>query len=334
MSRITFICSFIFLIFFLGSCGTLQINEEHPNFRKPKSDVEPLIPTDYLIGQGDELEVLYYIDPGSSSSQYHVDTEDTLRIEFYYYPGLNKTVRVRPDGFITLARVGDVKALDMKPEALAAHITELYKPILKKPAVTVEVIEFNVKVENLKAAVRTTTRGQSRQVLVRPDGKISLPYINDIKAKDKTCTELSRAVEKKYRKFVKNISITVAMLEARSNRAYIMGEVNRPNFYELSGPRTLSQLIAEAGGFSSQANTHQIVLIRRGKKGKPTARLIDMDNIIGRGDMTSDPFIRQYDVIFVPRTKLSQAVLVMDSIRDLIPVNFGTSYSLGGKRVD
>lgn len=316
----------------LVSCGEPAIDKHHVNFMEVPA--EPMIPADYLIGQGDELEVLYYIDPGSSSSEYHIDTEDTLRIEFYYYPGLNKTVRVRPDGFITLSRVGDVKALDRTPKSLAAHITELYKAILKKPSSTVEVIQFNVKVENLKAAVRTTTRGQSRQVLVRPDGKISLPYIHDIKAKNKTCAELSRAVERKYRKFVKNISITVAMLKAHSNRAYIMGEVEHASFYQLSGPRTLTQLIAEAGGFSSQANTHQIVLIRRGKNGKPTARLIDMDNIIGRGDMSSDPLIRQYDVIFVPKTKLSQASLLMDSILNLIPVHFSASYSLGGKETE
>ncbi|MCI5133274.1 MAG: hypothetical protein D3904_17620, partial [Candidatus Electrothrix sp. EH2] len=150
----------------------------------------------------------------------------------------------------------------------------------------------------------------------------------------KAVAELSRAVEKKYRKFVKNISITVAMLKAHSNRVYIMGEVKRANYYQLAGPRTLTQLVAEAGGFSSQANTHQIVLIRRGKDGKPTARLIDMDDIIGRGDMTSDPLIRQYDIIFVPKTKLSQAALVMDSILNLIPVHFSASYSLGGKETE
>ena len=59
-----------------------------------------------------------------------------------------------------------------------------------------------------------------------------------------------------------------------------------------------------------------------------------MDKIIGRGDISSDPLIRQYDVIFVPRTKLSQTALVMDSIRNFIPVNFSTSYSLGGDRVE
>jgi polysaccharide export outer membrane protein len=314
--------------FLLISCGEPKIDTHNVNFMKIQA-AEPMIPADYLIGQGDELEVLYYIDPGSPSTEYQIDTEDTLRIEFYYYPGLNKTVRVRPDGFITLSRVGDVKALDRTPELLATHITELYKNILKKPAATVEVIDFNVKVENLKTAIRTTSRGQSRQVLVRPDGKISLPYVGDITAKDKTCVELSRIVEKKYRKFVKNISITVAMLKAHSNRVYIMGEVKQTSFYQLSGPRTLTQIIAEAGGFSPQANTHQIVLIRRGKNGKPTARLIDMNNIIGRGDMTSDPLIRQYDVIFVPKTKLSQAALVMDSILNFIPINFSASYLLG-----
>ena len=118
------------------------------------------------------------------------------------------------------------------------------------------------------------------------------------------------------------------MLKARSNRAYIMGEVSSPNFYELLGPITLTQFIAGAGGFTDTANTHQIMLIRRTEDGRPNARLVDMNNIIGRGDMTADPIVRQYDVIFVPKTRLSQAALVMESIWKLIPLRFSTSYNL------
>lgn len=290
-----------------------------------------MIPVDYLIGEGDMIEISYYIDPGTSVEEYLIDTEDTLRIEFYYYPGLSKTVRVRPDGFITLSRVGDFKAVGLSPEVLAEKIKKLYAPFLIRPVATVELIDFNVKIEKLKAAVRTTTRGQAKEVMVRPDGKISLPYLQDVIVRNLNCIELSRQLQKEYRKFVKNISITVSILKATSYRAYIMGEVKRSDFYQLSGPLTLSQLIARAGGFTDQANTHQIVLVRRGKGGKPDARLIDMNNIIGRGDMKSDPIVRQYDIVFVPKTKISQAALVMDSIMNMIPMRFSASYSLGGK---
>ncbi|MCI5222006.1 MAG: hypothetical protein D3924_04880 [Candidatus Electrothrix sp. AR4] len=325
--------SLLFPLFFVIACGDPAIDAQHVNFSKP--NIEPMIPSDYLVGIGDELEIMYYINPGSALSEYLIDTEDTLLIQFDYYPKLNKTTKVRPDGFITLQRVGDIKAAGEMPRVLAANITKSFEPFLTRPSATVEVTDFNVKVKNLKDAVTTTVRGESKQVVVRPDGKISLPYINDVRVKDLTCKEVSQVLEEEYRKFVRNLSLTTAMLTAHSNRAYIMGEVRWPKFYELPGPITLSQLVATAGGFSENANTHQIVLIRRAKDGHPDARLIDMNNIIGRGDMSSDPIIKQYDVIFVPRTKLAQAALTMNSmsfIWNLIPARF--SYSLGGRELE
>ncbi|MCI5138594.1 MAG: hypothetical protein D3922_09325, partial [Candidatus Electrothrix sp. AR1] len=98
-------------------CGNPKIDTQHINFRK--TSPEPMIPADYLIGDGDMIEISYYIDPGTSVEEYLIDTEDTIRIEFYYYPGLNKTVQVRPDGFVTLSRVGDLKAVGISPEVLA-----------------------------------------------------------------------------------------------------------------------------------------------------------------------------------------------------------------------
>ncbi len=326
---------FFFLSFFfiLSGCGDPEINIQRANSNVKKPDaVEPMIFSDYLIGVGDELEIMYYIDSGGESADYLIDTEDKLLVGFDYYPKLNKEVKVRPDGFITLPRAGDVKAAGLKPRDLAEKITKLFEPFFTRPGTTVEVVDFNVKVNNLKNAITTTTRGESKQVTVRPDGKISLPYIHDVIAKNLTCRELSQALTKEYRKFVRNVSIATAVLQAHSNRAYILGEVKNSNFYELTGSITLTQLIATAGGFSEHANTHQIVLIRRLKDGKPNARLVDMNDIIGNGNVKSDPIISQYDVIFVPRTKISQAALMMDSMSifwNLIPVRF--SYSLGGK---
>ncbi|MDU9050276.1 MAG: polysaccharide biosynthesis/export family protein [Candidatus Electrothrix sp. Rat3] len=325
---------FFFLVVALGGCGDPEINIQHADLKKSEA-VEPMISAEYLVGVGDELEIMYYIDSGSESADYLIDTEDELLVEFDYYPKLNKEVKVRPDGFITLPRVGDVKAAGLRPRDLAEKITTLFEPFFTRPGATVDVVDFNVKVNNLKNAITTTTRGESKQVTVRPDGKVSLPYVHDVLAKNLTCRELSQALTKEYRKFVRNVSIATAVLQAHSNRAYVLGEVRRSNFYELAGPLTLTQLIASAGGFSEYANTHQIVLIRRTKDGHPTARLFDMNSIMGKGDMNSDPIIHQYDVVFVPRTKISQAALVMDamsSLWNIIPARF--SYSLGGKDVE
>ena len=161
-----------------------------------------------------------------------------------------------------------------------------------------------------------------------------MPYVDDTQVSGFTAAEASQKLISKYRKYLKNLSVTVAVLAARSNRCYIMGEVNAVNYYELIGPTTVSQAVAMANGFTNEANTKNVVVISRDDNGKPAARILNMDDIIGRGDIGADFFVRQYDVIFVPRTKIAQGALVASRLWSFIPNQFSATYSLGGTAVD
>jgi len=317
-------------IFITMGCGDPKI--DLPKYQGIQEvDNQPIIPDEYHIAINDELEIFYYIDSDYKGKKYLIDTEDKLRIEFYYYPVLNKTVIVRPDGMITIPRIGDIKAAGVKPHDLAVKITSLYRPYLLKPVVTVELIDFNVKIRKLQKAITTTLRGQSRKVVVRPDGKISLVYIKDLYVNGLTIYEAAELIETQYRKQIKNLKISASLLKPHPDRAYIIGQVDRPNFYNLTIPITLSQLIATAGGFTKEANTQQVLVISRSRQGGPHAQIYDMDEIIGRGNVRADPIIRRYDVIFVPRTKLSQAVFVAQSLWNFIPFSFSTHYGLNSE---
>lgn len=327
----TLLLAVIFLLILPTGCGQPRITLKKT---APESRTTlPFIPASYLLGQGDELEIFYQIDPRVSPHDYVIETEDTLRVDFYYYPVLSKTVRVRPDGFVTLPRVGEIKAAGLRPQDLAVAIHDLYAPHLKNPVVTVDVIEFNAKIEELKKSIYNQERGQSRLAVIRPDGKISLPYVQDIMAAGVTAADLSHRLEQEYRKLITSLSITTVVLNAHSNRVYIMGQVERPNYYELAGAITLTQMVAMAGGFSEDANTHQIVHISWNRERKPQANVFDMDDILGQGNPQADPLISQYDVIYVPRTRLAEAALVGDQLWRLIPLSFtgNANYSLGGK---
>ncbi|CAK8716704.1 Polysaccharide export outer membrane protein [Candidatus Electrothrix gigas] len=286
---------------------------------------EQIIPASYLIGPSDELEISYYIDPGASVGHYLIDTEDILRIDFYYYPNLTKSVKVRPDGFITLPKTGDIKAVGKKPVELAEEITELFSQHLSRPTVTVELVEFNAKVKKLKEAVKTTKLGQAKYSIVRPDGMISLPYLEeDILASGKTLRALGKKLEKEYREHIRSISITVSLLKAASYQAYVLGEVKKVGYHDLSAPKTFLQLIAGAGGFTREANLRQIILIRRNQDGTPESMILNAEQII-EGKST-DPIIRQYDVVYVPSSFFSDATRVVDTIITLIPMRFSYSF--------
>lgn len=325
---------FLVLMLLLGGCGGGPAHVELP----PVVDAPPaksMVPATYRVGMGDELEILYHIDPGIAVPDYVIDSEDSLRIDFFYYPVMSKTVRVRPDGYITLPRVGDIQVRGKKPTDLAKEISLLYRPHLSRPVTTVEVIGFNTKVEELKRTIYNQERGMSRLAVVRPDGKISLPYIGDVTAAGLTSPDLQQAIEDRYRRMVNNLSVTVIVLRARSNRVYVMGQVNNPNFYGLPGPITLTQLIAMAGGFSREAKTDQVIIVRRKKNGQPEAHIVFTGEIINANSL-NDPMIQQHDVVYVPRSTLAKAALSAESLWRIIPLSFVVSgnYELGGRSAD
>ena len=102
----------------------------------------------------------------------------------------------------------------------------------------------------------------SHNVVVRPDGKISLPLINEIKVSGMTPLQIQGVIGEKLTTFVNQPKVTVTVMEIHSKRAFITGEVSRPGEYPLNTSVTVLQLIAEAGGFTPFAKTGNIVVLR------------------------------------------------------------------------
>jgi polysaccharide biosynthesis/export protein len=81
--------------------------------------------------------------PAPSAAPYTIQSGDTLDIKFFYNPELNEIVQVRPDGYISLQLVDEVKAAGMEPRELTKKLTDLYSRELRKPVVTVIVKSFD-----------------------------------------------------------------------------------------------------------------------------------------------------------------------------------------------
>ncbi len=102
----------------------------------------------------------------------------------------------------------------------------------------------------------------SQTVVVRTDGNISLPLINEVKVSGMTPLQIQDLVAEKLKSFLNNPQVTVTVIEIRSKRAFITGEVSRPGTYSLNAQTTVLQLIAQAGGFTPFAKTDSIVVLR------------------------------------------------------------------------
>lgn len=103
----------------------------------------------------------------------------------------------------------------------------------------------------------------SKTLPVRPDGKISLPLVDDLQASGVTPSQLKEMIAKGLRQFIDNPIVTVIVSEVNNYKVSVLGEVKRPGVYLLKGRTTLLEAISMAEGFTEFATTNNILLMKR-----------------------------------------------------------------------
>jgi polysaccharide export outer membrane protein len=102
----------------------------------------------------------------------------------------------------------------------------------------------------------------SLTIPVRPDGKVTLPLINDVQAVGLTPSQLSLSITEKLRKFIAEPQVTVIVSAINSRRIHIVGEVGRAGTFPMLPDMTVLQALAGAGGFTQFANSKKIYVLR------------------------------------------------------------------------
>ncbi len=139
----------------------------------------------------------------------------------------------------------------------------------------------------------------TRTVPVRPDGKISLPLINDVQASGLTPSQLALSITERLRKFIAEPQVTVIVTQINSRRVYIMGEVSRPGAYPLLPNMTVLQALSSAGGFSQFANLKGIYVLRA-ENGKQTKFPFNYKDVIKGQRAEQNIILKPGDTIVVP----------------------------------
>ncbi|CCH50112.1 polysaccharide biosynthesis/export family protein [Pseudodesulfovibrio piezophilus] len=107
-------------------------------------------------------------------------------------------------------------------------------------------------------------------VIIRPDGMVSFPLVGDMKAAGKTVEALRKEFEKRIKEYVSDAPVTIMLQQLGSPQVYVVGKVNRPGVYLMSGQITVLQALALAGGMTPYAESDDILVVRIGKEGKQT----------------------------------------------------------------
>jgi polysaccharide export outer membrane protein len=102
----------------------------------------------------------------------------------------------------------------------------------------------------------------SRVVPVRPDGRISLPLINDVQASGMSPQQLAKTISEKLHKYLNDPQVTVIVTQINSQRVYVVGEVLKAGAFPLTPGMTVLQALSSAGGFTTFADVKKIHVMR------------------------------------------------------------------------
>ena len=137
-------------------------------------------------------------------------------------------------------------------------------------------------------------------VQVRPDGKITLPLINDVQAAGLTPEQLRVRLTEAAGKLIEEPNVTVVVKSVNSRKVFLMGEVNKPGPYALSAPMNVLQLIASAGGLLEYADEENILIIRN-ENGKPVSYKFNYKDAARGKNLKQNIELKPGDTVVVPQ---------------------------------
>ena len=137
------------------------------------------------------------------------------------------------------------------------------------------------------------------EILVRLDGMITFPLINDIQAKGRTPMQVKQDIEEKLKDYVENPVVTVTVRTSGSKRFYILGEIVNTGEYPLVKGLTVLQAFALAGGFTEWASKKEIILMRN-EEGQEKIYRVNYKDLIKGKDFSQNIKIQPDDTIIVP----------------------------------
>ncbi len=156
-------------------------------------------------------------------------------------------------------------------------------------------------------------------IVVRPDGKISLPMVDEIKVEGLTAQQVKKLLEKAYREILLDPEINVSIVEFVPQRFFVGGQVFKPGSYDLRAGQTLLQAIILAGGFTPEAHRKYVLHARHIGNNELKVTAIDVTKILTAGNNKEEVFLQDGDYIFIPNSKLSRFNSIVTAFRSIMP---------------
>lgn len=164
--------------------------------------------------------------------------------------------------------------------------------------------EFLIGPEDVLMVTVWRNQELSKEVIVRPDGKISLPLLGDITAAGLTAQALSKQVADGLVEFMSTPNVSVQVKEINSYHIYAVGEVGKPGKIVLKSFTSVVQGISYAGGFTTFASRNNVHVLRNVKNGQGETRQVMIpvpyQDIVQGKNLEANIILKAGDVIVVP----------------------------------
>jgi polysaccharide export outer membrane protein len=159
---------------------------------------------------------------------------------------------------------------------------------------------------------------------IRPDGRLTLEKIGELFVVGMTPEELDNLITAKYSRFIKDPDVTVIVRSFGKRNVFLLGHVNGPGAYEIEPGMTVLRVLTRAGGYQVGAKLNSIILMRAEYFQASKAYRVDLENFSSKTDLASDPLVEPNDIIYVPKTFISDATLFMNRFFALVnsPLDF------------
>lgn len=170
----------------------------------------------------------------------------------------------------------------------------------------------------------------NENVIVRPDGRISLQLIDELQVAGLTPPRVKELLTERYAPYLKNPMPSVSITSFGGQRVYVGGEVNNPGVITLKGRTTVAQAIIEAGGFKTDADIKDVLVVSRAPDKSPLTRTVNVKKALKGKLPEEEALIRPFDIIYVPKSLMLKANEFIDHVYTFVPpfIWFGFSYEV------
>jgi polysaccharide export outer membrane protein len=267
----------------------------------------PLI--EYRVRIDDTLQFFFRLVKEETGAPYLLHAGDELRVASTT-PPLNWTLRVEPDGMLTVPRFGRFRAAGETVERLREAVTQEARKTIQEPDLQITAVSLFSPLQEFQSSISgLQAHGElAYMTRVSPDGTVQAPVILSMPAAGLSLREIEREAQARFDQILEGVHVTVLLQTRAPARVSVLGEVALAGQYPIDRPVSVSNAISLAGGWVNGADLKNVIVLRRDDRWRLIATSLDLrDDLHGLSVAHQhEIWLRDGDIVLLPKTSLKR----------------------------